>query len=107
MISKNLKKEFFFGTNLPHTINANFFFPDKMSTKNERSSSPTYENESGNSKVLTFSGLATEYEKILSENRYGSVGWILLHSKIQKCYCRCVGESLCSDGTKREGKKRE
>ena len=49
---------------------------------------------------LTFAGLASEYEKILSENRYGSVGWILLHSKIQKCYCSCSSENQCASGRK-------
>lgn len=51
------------------------------------------------SKIVTFSDLASEYEKLLTENRYGSVGWILLHSKIQKCYCLCRSEAPCSDDT--------
>ena len=56
--------------------------------------------DDSNSKSLTFSELAAEYEKILTENRYGSVGWILLHSKIQKCYCQCGPEALCLDESK-------
>ena len=54
------------------------------------------------SEIVTFSDLASEYEKILTENRYGSVGWILLHSKIQKCYCLCRSVALCSDETKED-----
>ena len=57
--------------------------------------------DDSNSKSLTFSELAAEYEKILTENRYGSVGWILLHSKIQKCYCLCGSEALCLDESKK------
>ena len=58
-------------------------------------------NDDSNLKSLTFSELAAEYEKILTENRYGSVGWILLHSKIQKCYCLCGSEALCLGESKK------
>ena len=58
--------------------------------------------DDSNSKSLTFSELAAEYEKILIENRYGSVGWILLHSKIQKCYCLCGSEALCLNESKKD-----
>ena len=36
---------------------------------------------------ISFASLAKEYEKILSRNEYRSVGWILQHSKVQKCLC--------------------
>ena len=55
---------------------------------------------SSDAEGLTFAGLASEYEKILSENHYGSVGWILLHSKIQKCYCSCSSENQCTNSRK-------
>ena len=36
---------------------------------------------------ISFASLAKEYERILSRNEYRSVGWILQHSKVQKCLC--------------------